>query len=71
MAVEPKQARGWSAQSSLDELALLADTASASAPVTVRLSLGSHEQLKPGGRMSLAVDPARVHLFDPRTGVAL
>ena len=28
-------------------------------------------QLSPGDRVGLAIDPARVHLFDPQTGIAL
>jgi ABC-type sugar transport system ATPase subunit len=52
-----------------DRPGLLADASSASAPVTVRMA--PLDQPRPGDRVSLSVDPTRVHLFDPESGRSL
>ncbi len=52
-----------------DEDARLLAPRDARASVTVRLD--PQLRPKPGERIRLSVDPARVHLFDPRSGAAL
>jgi multiple sugar transport system ATP-binding protein len=45
-----------------------ADVAVGSAGARIRVSIEGHAAVKPGDRLAVAIDPDRLHFFDPETG---